>query len=92
MEEPSMAKRYQVINGLVSVAHNLDDYQKWSGMTAVVFARDHETLAQAAREVIDEMDLTCQRASEEISVAEGCPCVVCTLQRLAVPMTDVPPR
>lgn len=87
-----MAKKYVVINGLVSVAHNLDDYQKWSGMNAVVFARDYEILAQAAREVIGEMDLTCQRANEEISVAEGCPCGVCTLQRLAVPATEVPAR
>jgi hypothetical protein len=46
----------------------------------------HERIAMleaAARNVIDEMDLTCMRASEEISVTEGCPCVVCVLQRLA---------
>jgi len=87
-----MAKMYTVINGLVSVAHNLDDYDRWSGIRTVMFAGDHETLAQAARLVIEEMDLACMRASEEISVAEGCPCPVCILKRLAVPATDVSPR
>jgi DNA-directed RNA polymerase subunit RPC12/RpoP len=37
---------------------------------------------QAARDLIDQADLTCMRANEEISVAEGCPCPVCVVQRL----------
>lgn len=42
-----------------------------------------DELKAAARDVIEQMDLTCMRASEEISVAEGCPCPLCVLQRLA---------
>ena len=56
-----------------------------------VYYREHEAaLSQAlariaqleglARNLIDEADLTCMRANEEISVAEGCPCPVCVLR------------
>lgn len=35
----------------------------------------------AIRDLIDSADLTCMRETEEISVAEGCPCAVCVVQR-----------
>jgi hypothetical protein len=97
MEDQSMAKRYYVGSvsheGFLELCYDDEydvthDYELQSpdltdSRDTFVLARDYETLAQAARDVIDEMDLTCQRANEEISVAEGCPCVVCTLQRLS---------
>lgn len=43
---------------------------------------DYEALADAALYAITQMDLTCMRSNEEISVAEGCPCALCVLSRL----------
>jgi hypothetical protein len=46
---------------------------------------DYEALADAALYAINQMDLTCMRSNEEISVAEGCPCALCVLSRLVTP-------
>jgi chromosome segregation ATPase len=46
------------------------------GGSQSVFDRVRE-LETALRDVLDECDIPCMRANEEISVAEGCPCPVC---------------
>jgi len=68
-----MVKRYPIA-GTISTP---------SGWHHYVSLGDYQTIQAAAREVVEQMDLTCMRANEEISVAEGCPCAVCVLQRLA---------
>jgi hypothetical protein len=36
----------------------------------------------ALHDVLEQNDLTCMRSSEEISVAEGCPCANCVAERV----------
>jgi hypothetical protein len=56
-----------------------DEYGDW------VAFEDYEALADAALYAINQMDLTCMRSNEEISVTEGCPCAFCVLSRLVTP-------
>jgi hypothetical protein len=61
----------------------VDRYANKFDAAPYVLASDYDKLAAAAREVIESCDLSCLRASEEISIAEGCPCPVCVLKRFA---------
>lgn len=47
--------------------------------------KERDRVHEVARNVIESCDLSCLRASEQISMAEGCPCPVCLLKRLSAP-------
>jgi hypothetical protein len=96
MEGENMAKRYYVGSvsreGLLELCYDDEygithDYELQSpdlkdSRDTFVLAADHDNLAKAALDLIDEADLTCHRKNEEIAVGE-CPCAVCVLQGLA---------
>jgi hypothetical protein len=82
-----MVKRFNAIP-VGRLAHDMrecvpaSDYDALQARCERLEAAKIAELKKAIWELIDECDLTCLRANEEISESEGCPCVVC-LARVA---------
>jgi hypothetical protein len=59
MEAMSMVKKYAVINGLVSVALNLEEHKKWTGTRTVVLSEDYDVV----RGILDRL-VSCDNSTE----------------------------
>jgi hypothetical protein len=62
--------------------HLADDVCDLMNMAYEAGMECSEPIESAARDLLEQADLSCMRKEEEISVAEGCPCAKCVLDRL----------